>query len=215
MISGDFFMRNFLKKALSFKKKEYNNNINLDLAKTCNYDKTVKFYNTSKIINSQNEPSSIIIGPYSHIKGELSVFGHGGQIKIGSYCYIGEGTRIWSGKEITIGDRVLISHNVNIFDNLIHPIDPVLRHKQFLEIIERGQPKDITTLDDKRIIIGNDVLIGTMAIILRGVTIGDSAIIGAGSVVTKDVPPYTIVAGNPAKIIRNISDEDVISSDLF
>jgi len=110
---------------------------------------------------------------------------------------------------------VLISHNVNIFDNLIHPIDPVLRHKQFLEIIERGQPKDITTLDDKRIIIGNDVLIGTLAIILRGVTIGDSAIIGAGSVVTKDVPPYTIVAGNPAKIIRNISDEDVISSDLF
>ncbi|PWR76182.1 hypothetical protein DLD82_01435 [Methanospirillum stamsii] len=54
-----------------------------------------------------------------------------------------------------------------------------------------------------------------MAIILRGVTIGDSAIIGAGSVVTKDVPPYTIVAGNPAKIIRTISDEDVISSDLF
>nr|WP_281267960.1 DapH/DapD/GlmU-related protein [Methanospirillum stamsii] len=63
--------------------------------------------------------------------------------------------------------------------------------------------------------MGNDVLIGTMAIILRGVTIGDSAIIGAGSVVTKDVPPYTIVAGNPAKIIRTISDEDVISSDLF
>ena len=66
----------------------------------------------------------------------------------------------------------------------------------------RGSTKDIVTLDDKQIIIGNDVLIGTLAIILRGVTIGDSAIIGAGSVVTKDVPPYTIVAGNPAKIFE-------------
>ncbi|NLL09953.1 MAG: acetyltransferase, partial [Methanomicrobiales archaeon] len=110
---------------------------------SCVFDESVRFYEGAKIINSQDDPSSIIIGPFTHIKGELSVLGHGGQIKIGSYCYIGEGTRIWSGKEIIIGDRVLISHSVNIFDNLIHPIDPELRHKQFIEIIEKGQPKGL------------------------------------------------------------------------
>ena len=64
------------------------------------------------------------------------------------------------------------------------------------------------------IIIGNDVWIGFEAVILAGVTIGDGAIIGARAVVTKDVPPYTIVGGIPAKPIKKRFDEDVISDLL-
>jgi carbonic anhydrase/acetyltransferase-like protein (isoleucine patch superfamily) len=60
------------------------------------------------------------------------------------------------------------------------------------------------------IVVGNDVWVGTRAIILSGVTIGDGAIVAAGSVVTKDVPPYAIVAGNPARLIRyRFSDETI------
>lgn len=56
------------------------------------------------------------------------------------------------------------------------------------------------------IVIGNDVFIGARSIILKGVTIGDAAIIGAGSVVTKDVPAGAIAAGNPAKIVRTVTE---------
>jgi len=161
------------------------------------------FYPESEIANSKNNKSKIVIGNNTHIRGQLLIFGHGGKIKIGDYCYVGRNSYIWSGKSITIGDRVLISHNCNVFDNDTHPINPVDRHIQFKEIISKGQPKQIN-LNDEEIIIGDDVLIGANSTILKGVRIGEKAIIAAGSVVTKDVPDWTVVAGNPAKIINEI-----------
>ena len=62
----------------------------------------------------------------------------------------------------------------------------------------------------KRVKVGNDVWIGTKVIVMGGVTIGDGAVIGAGSIVTKDVPPYAIVAGVPAKIIRYRFSEEIV-----
>jgi acetyltransferase-like isoleucine patch superfamily enzyme len=63
-----------------------------------------------------------------------------------------------------------------------------------------------------RVTIGNDVWIGSRAIILANVTIGDGAVVGAGAIVTRDVPPYAIVAGNPAKLIRYRFDPDIIAA---
>jgi acetyltransferase-like isoleucine patch superfamily enzyme len=151
--------------------------------------------------------ASIKIGAYTHIKGELLTFGHGGRIIIGDYCYVGEQSRIWSALHITIGDRVMIAHNVNIFDNLTHPINPKARHDHFKRIIMNGHPKQ-ADLSEAAVIISDDAWLGCMSIILKGVTIGEGAIVGAGSVVTKDVLPWTIVAGNPAKVIRKISPEE-------
>ena len=85
-----------------------------------------------------------------------------------------------------------------------HPIDPVERHKHFVHIIQKGYPRDID-LKSKPVVIENDVWIGCNSVILSGVKIGQSAIVGAGAVVTKDVPSWTIVAGNPARIIRRIT----------
>ena len=164
-------------------------------------------HDTARIVNNLGYADAIRIGAFTHIKGELLTFGHGGKIEMGQYCFVGEYSRIWSAASILIGDRVLISHNVNIFDNDTHPIDAKTRHWQFKEIITRGQPKTIH-LKEKPIVIGNDVLISCMSIILSGVTIGEGAIVGAGSVVTKDVPPWTIVAGNPAKTIREIPENE-------
>lgn len=175
--------------------------------KDCTMETGVVLYDTARIINNLRDASAIKIGAFTHVKGELLTFGHGGKIALGEYCFIGEQTRIWSAKEITIGDRVLISHNVNIFDNDTHPVNPKARHEQFKQIITTGQPKSID-LKERPVIIADDVLVGCNSVILSGVIIGKGAIIGAGSVVTDDVPPYTIVAGNPAMVRREIPENE-------
>lgn len=163
--------------------------------------KGVKFFSSTKILNAQGNKSCIKIGDFTTLRGELFIFGHGGKIIIGNNCYIGELTKIWSSSEIVIGDNVLIAHNVNIHDNNSHPINSRERQEHYLKIYNSGHPKNID-LQEKPIKINNNAWIGFNAIILKGVTIGEGAIVAAGSVVTKDVLPYTLVVGNPAREIK-------------
>lgn len=149
---------------------------------------------------------SIILGNNVLIKGELQTLGHGGQITIGKDSYVGTNTFIWSGKRISIGDRVLISNNCNIFDNDTHPLNAEERSAQYQEITKRGQPKNIN-LNDKEIVIEDDVLICTNVTIMKGVTIGKGAVIGCNSVVTKDVPAGVVAYGNPARVVKRIGKE--------
>jgi acetyltransferase-like isoleucine patch superfamily enzyme len=158
----------------------------------------------ARILNASGVSDRIRIGRYSLVAGELFVFGHGGEISIGQSCFIGPGTRLWSAVQIRVGDRVLISHNVNIFDSLTHPLSPRLRHLQFNEIASTGHPRSIE-LDENPVSIADDAWIGAGATILKGVSIGACAVVGAGAVVTHDVPAATIVAGNPAVRIRELS----------
>jgi acetyltransferase-like isoleucine patch superfamily enzyme len=152
------------------------------------------------LLSHNRDKNSIRIGSHARIHGELRTF-PGGQIEIGDYCHLGPYSVIWSDTKVTIGDRVLIAHNVNIIDNKTHPFDPVARHQQYVHIIQKGFPKEID-LGGKAIRIEEDAWIACSCVILRGVTIGKGAIIGAGSVVTKDIPPYALACGNPAKVIR-------------
>jgi acetyltransferase-like isoleucine patch superfamily enzyme len=73
--------------------------------------------------------------------------------------------------------------------------------------VSEGHPKSVD-LSEAPVFIHDDVWVGAMSIVLKGITIGEGSIVGAGSVVTKDVPPWTIVAGNPAKIIREIGIDE-------
>ena len=162
----------------------------------------------ARILNASGVSERIQIGGHSLIEGELFVFAHGGRIAIGDSCFIGPGSRIWAAASIDIGDRVLISHNVNIFDSLTHPLSPRLRHMQFKAIASTGHPKSID-LDEMPVRIGNDAWIGAGATILRGVSLGECAVVGAGAVVTRDVPAATVVAGNPAVQIRALSAQEM------
>jgi acetyltransferase-like isoleucine patch superfamily enzyme len=158
---------------------------------------------TARIRNVCGDSDCIVVGADSVIRGELLTFAHGGKIEIGSWCYLGESSRIWSGSLVQIGDRVLIAHNVNIFDNLTHPIDAKARHIQIQAIFTKGHPRQLD-LDDRPIRIDDDAWIGAGAFVMRGVTIGARAIVAAGSVVTRDVAADTVVAGNPAMVVKSI-----------
>ena len=168
-----------------------------------------RFHRTGTISNLSNVTERIQIGQFSHILGQVLIFAHNGKITIGDYCYIGENSRIWSALEVTIGNRVLISHNVNIHDNIAHPMEAEARHQQYKSIITIGHPTDATNFDLKEspVVIMDDSWIGFNASILKGVTVGKGAIVGACSVVTKDVPDYAIVAGNPAQIISYVKNK--------
>jgi acetyltransferase-like isoleucine patch superfamily enzyme len=169
-------------------------------------DPGVVFHSDSKVVNMRR-PECIRIGAFTHIRGELLTFAHGGEIMIGEYCYIGDHSRLWSAGRIHIGNRVLISHAVTILDSRTHPISASARHDHYRHIIERGHPKTIS-LDEQPVEIGDDVWIGCASVILRGVTIGRGAIIGAGSVVTNSIPPWTVAAGNPERVIRELLPEE-------
>lgn len=118
---------------------------------------------------------------------------YGSHIHIGSESFINFNVSMIDVGEIRIGDKVLIGPGTGLF-TAIHPIDPEIRATG----VESSKP----------IVIEDKVRIGGNATILPGVKIGRGAIIGAGSVVTKDIPEMTIVAGNPAKVIREITEED-------
>jgi acetyltransferase-like isoleucine patch superfamily enzyme len=169
---------------------------------------STRFYENASVLNLQNNPDAIKLGENCHIYGSLTVFPFVGKIIFGSNCSLGDNSRIVSANSITIGDRVMIAHNVNIIDNNSHPIDYKERHEDFLSAYTIGMQK--FDLNEKPIIIEDDVWIGFNSVILKGVKIGRGAIIGAGSLVTKDIEAWTINAGNPLRCIRKINPESYI-----
>jgi acetyltransferase-like isoleucine patch superfamily enzyme len=152
----------------------------------------------SKITNNR-ERADIKIGEETRVLGELLTFGHCGNVTVGDHCYIGENTRIWSCASVTIGNRVLISHGVNIHDNVSHSMSAQRRHEHFLSIFSTGHPKEDPDIASAPVVIEDDAWIGFNASVLKGVKIGRGAVVGACSVVTKDVLPYEVVVGNPAR----------------
>ena len=180
---------------------------------TCEKHATTRLGRSARIINIGNDSALIKVGANTIVEGSLLTFAHGGRITVGEWCYIGEGSRIWSAGQIDIGDRVMISHNVNIFDNLTHPVDPVLRHQHFRAIASVGHPHRID-LGARPVRINDDAWIAAGAMVLRGVTIGKAAIVGAGAVVSHDVPPFAIVAGNPARVIRYVKSDEAEPGDI-
>lgn len=119
-------------------------------------------------------------------------------LEIGDYSYIGYQVTIYVGDLVKIGKHVLISNNVFIAGEDGHPVNLLMRQK------DMSPPKESV----KPIIIGDNVWLGEKSIILKGVTIGKGAIVGAGAVVTRDVLPMTIVAGNPVKIVKEIHSKN-------
>lgn len=164
--------------------------------------KNVK-YGYSNIMNERDRNFIVIGDNTEFLESEIRCYSKG-KIKIGKNCWFSLRLQMISCSSIEIGNDVIVARDVYISDTNEHPINPFLRRKQTHEYIFNGQSPNRYESETKPIKIGNDVWIGERAIILKGVTIGDGAVIAAGSVVTKDVTSFSIVGGNPAKLIKKI-----------
>lgn len=118
---------------------------------------------------------------------------YGWNIEVGENFFANYNLTVLDVGKVTIGDNVQIAPNVSIY-TAGHPLHPDSRNSGY----EYGIP----------ITIGDSVWIGGNVVILPGVTIGDNAVIGAGSVVNRDIPSNSLAAGNPCRVIREITEED-------
>ena len=155
----------------------------------CRHGGDLSVFGSGRIVNRVDNRDEVTIGPHARIRGEILRFPHAGRIQIGGWFYLGPGSSIWSSdpQGITIGDRVLVSANVMIHDTNSHPLDAASRFEQTKAIFLHGHPSKISTIRSAPIFIGNDVWIGFGARVLKGVSIGDRAIVGAGATVLDDV----------------------------
>lgn len=165
------------------------------------------------------------VGTGFTIAGRTSVRneGHRDQVRIGSEvtllddelrCYrdgqIVIGNRVWmslrgqviSATSIEIGSDCIFGRDVYISDTNEHPVDPEVRRAQTRAHFLQGTPPDRYAAASSPVSIGDGVWVGERAIILKGVTIGRDSVVAAGSVVTKDVPARSVVAGNPARVVK-------------
>ncbi|TYQ28927.1 acyltransferase [Pseudanabaena sp. UWO311] len=146
----------------------------------------------------------INIDEHSLVEGVICFDRNNATIAIGKRVFM-NGSLI-AAQNIEIGDDVLISWGVTVVDHNSHAISFSERSQDVVNW--RLGKKDWANVKIAPIKISNKVWIGFNSIILKGVNIGEGAIVGAGSVVTKDVPAWTIVAGNPARVIREIPEDE-------
>jgi acetyltransferase-like isoleucine patch superfamily enzyme len=146
----------------------------------------------------------IVLGKFAHIvaasdgRVRLSVWaersGQGG-ISIGDYCLVCPGVRISSGHQVSIGDNCMFANGVYVTDSDWHDV---------YNRISVGKTASVK--------IGDNVWVGDGAIVCKGVNIGNNSVVGAGAVVVNDVPPNSVAAGNPARVVKELDDREVFTT---
>jgi acetyltransferase-like isoleucine patch superfamily enzyme len=149
-------------------------------------------------------PSQLVIGEGSIFEGAIVSDRDGSCVVIGAHTFIGN-SKIVTAERVEIGDDVLISWGCTIVDHDSHALQWSKRQGD-VRGFYRGE-KDWTHVNVRPVKICDKVWMGFNVIVLKGVTIGEGAVVAAGSVVTRDVPAFTLVAGNPARVIRGVRDD--------
>lgn len=157
-------------------------------------------------IERRHPSATVRVGNDSLIAGTLVAEAAASRIVIGNNVFIGGGVVIDCLDQVTIEDDVLISYQVIIMDSDNHS----LRASERIGDLKRWRNReyDWSRVNRAPVLICSRAWIGARAIITKGVVIGEGAVVATGSVVTKDVPPYTIVAGNPARVIRELDPDE-------
>ncbi|MCG3710615.1 acyltransferase [Aliarcobacter butzleri] len=164
--------------------------------------------------DGKNKQNSVSIGDNTMIGCNFVFESDEGEITIGDNSYIGGGTTLISRNHISIGNSVTIAWGCTIYDHNSHSLDYRERQKDIKRQnydYRNGRnfiySKDWNVVKSKPIIIEDNAWIGFDSVILAGVTIGEGAVVGARSVVRQNVEPWTVVAGNPAVVIKRLRDE--------
>lgn len=184
-----------------------------------NIDRTCVLYKDVRVFQSKLA-ENCAVGDFSRVDySDLSEYvrinrmNHIYKAYIGRHTYTGQNTVVMDTR---IGSFCSIAWNVTI-GAAEHDFNKITTHSFLYNEYDHIRPKKTIEAYDrfgKEITIGNDVWIGANSIVLRGVAVNDGAVIGAGSVVTKDVPSYAIVAGNPAKVIKSRFSDEIIKELL-
>lgn len=173
---------------------------------------TAKLFDNLRIVNSRIYEKAVIgddCDVDNLIMYEKSEIGHRNLIRnstIGVGSYTGTNTII---KSTNIGKYCSISWNVSI-GGMNHPYDHISMYTDYWFKRTFGLSVKSNYQKSNETIIGNDVWIGAGACILEGIRVGNGCVIGAGAVVTKDVEPYSIIAGVPGKVVRKRFDDEII-----
>jgi len=141
------------------------------------------------------------IGEKTFLQGPIT-FHYGKHTTIGHHCFINFNFTVQDDGLVTIGDHCDFGPNITI----VTPVHPMLRDERLLMRCEDGVDRRLCYA--KPVTIGSYCWIGANVVICPGVTIGDNCVIGAGSVVTKDIPADSFAAGNPCRVIREITQAD-------
>jgi acetyltransferase-like isoleucine patch superfamily enzyme len=156
----------------------------------------------AKLVVRQPAGCSVRIGSGSQIGGSLVLEAAGAAIVIGDRTHVGGGSLIDAAERIEIGNDVLISFEVVIMDHDSHALEFEKRRDDVADWL--AGKKDWTHVPRCQVRIADKAWIGVRAMILKGVSLGEGCVVAAGAVVTKDVPPWTLVAGVPARVVRSL-----------
>ena len=171
----------------------------------------VKSYGANTVIqgfvDARGTSCDITIGADCTLQGLLVTEHSEAHIEIGRNVFIGANTVLDCAHSIVLEDDVLVSYECLLLDSNNHSQSFETR-KNDLPDVKNGREYNWSVIPSKPIRVCRGAWIGARSIILKGVTIGEGAIVGAGSVVTKDVEPYTIVGGNPARVVKVIPHTD-------
>jgi len=177
--------------------------------------KSSKKYSTFSLITTNPIKDKIYVkaGKDCLIDGQILFESSEGSVTFGDRVHFGN-SRIISRNRVVFGSDIYVAWGCTFYDHDSHSLnyeDRIIDRKTEYETLEKGLSnrvltKDWSKVNSKPIIIQDHAWIGMNALILKGVTIGKGAIVGAGSVVTKDVPPFSIVGGNPATIIKTMGN---------
>lgn len=136
----------------------------------------------------------------------------GKNIHVGKNFYSSYNFNVIDHVEVSIGDNCYIAPNVTISTEY-HPMYPEDRRVKYIQ--KSFEPNNRTAIEiNKPIHIGNDVYIASNSVISAGVNIGDGCVIGAGSIVTRDIPPYNFAYGAPCRAVRQITEEDRVTNEM-
>ena len=154
-------------------------------------------------VDARGARCEITVGAECMLQGLLVTETDTSEIRVGNNVFIGANTVLDCATQIILEDDVLLSYDCLLLDSNNHSNDARVR-KQDLPDVKYGRAYNWEAIPSRPIRVCRGAWIGARSIILKGVTVGEGAIVGAGSVVTKDVEPFTMVGGNPARLLRRL-----------
>lgn len=161
---------------------------------------------TSNLKNTNLFDGDYVVGNDCNINGSIISERSGVRVRIGDRCFIGGGSKLICAESISLGDDVLVSWGVTMVDHNSHSIKFSERKDDVVNWNKKE--KNWTSVPVSPISIGDKCWIGFNAIILKGVNLGEGCIVGAGAVVTKSFPAWSVIGGNPAKLIRTLGEDE-------